>query len=483
MEQDMDVEARYMELSKEYQDLKKMYDILDQVIENYADAIWVFGKDGRCIRVNKAYERLSGVSRKELIGFHPSKLMENTVSNFTTDRVLQTKQPVSIEQTFYRTGRSVIVTTIPVLDENGDVVLGISSDRDVTMLARLQEELRHANEISREYEMKMEVLKKGAIYGASSLVMEDSRTKSFIAKAMKVAPLDSTVLILGETGTGKGEIAKLIHQNSQRANEAFVEINCGAISPELIESELFGYEKGAFTGASSRGKLGFFQVADKGTIFLDEISELPLLMQVKLLRALQEQEIIPVGATKPRKIDVRVIAATNRNLEEMVQHRLFREDLYYRINVFPILVAPLRERRDDIVPLAKNFLKKLNDRYNYRKEFRPDVLKVLCKYEWPGNVRELKNVIEQAFINEEGNVIGTDDLSFAGSQFDAELDITFRKQPGESLERFLSRVEYNFIQDAYNTAGNVRDAAKSLNMSAATFVRKRAAYLKRMEEL
>lgn len=228
-----------------------------------------------------------------------------------------------------------------------------------------------------------------------------------------------------------------------------------------MESELFGYERGAFTSANCNSKFGLFQVPDKGTIFC-EISELPLLMQDNLLRALQKQEIIPVGSIRPREIDVKVIAATNRNLEEMVQHNLLRKDLYHRINVFPILVAPLREKWNDIIPLSKAFLKKLNRRYNCRKEFCPDVLNLLCKYEWPKNIRELKNVIEQAFINKEGSITSADSLSFAGDRINADLDVAFRKQPNESLDDFLARVEDSgFIELHYRILN--QDGAIALN--------------------
>nr|WP_325179056.1 sigma 54-interacting transcriptional regulator [uncultured Oscillibacter sp.] len=475
-------EEKYAQLLVRFQELSRMYNILDQVIENSADAFWLFDQNGHCIRVNSAYERLIGMSRTELIGIHASELIGTAVSDISTNKVLERKQPVSFEQKFLKTGHSAIVTSTPVYDKEGNFVVGICNDRDMSALESLKQKLQQADKLTKEYEMKIETLKKAYIHGDSNLILVDPRSKVLLSRAMKVAHMDSTVLILGETGVGKGEIAKMIHKSSSRAEEAFVEINCGAISPELIESELFGYEKGAFTGANTGGKLGLLEVANKGTVFLDEIGELPLLMQVKLLRVLQEREIIPVGSTQQHKIDIRIIIATNRDLEEMVKCKLFREDLYYRINVFPLTVPPLRERVEDITPLANLFLKQLNRRYNYRKEFRPDVLNLLRRYEWPGNVRELKNSIEQAFINAESNIIGIEDFHFSDSNIACDTGPSFQKGPGETLADFLSRIEYRLIQDAYNTAGNVRKAAKLLNMSPATFVRKRSIYIEKAEE-
>ena len=214
----------------------------------------------------------------------------------------------------------------------------------------------------------------------------------------RVRKLDTTVLLTGETGVGKDKIASYIVRGSNRSAERFIKVNCGAIPSTLIESELFGYERGAFTGANKEGKMGLFEVADKGTIFLDEVGELPPDMQVKLLRVLQEQEIERIGSNKPIKVDVRVIAATNRNLLEMMREKTFRADLFYRLNVFPVTIPPLRERKDDIIPLAEQFLTDLNHKYGMEKRLTDAAKDVLLEYRWPGNVRELKNVVERSMI-------------------------------------------------------------------------------------
>lgn len=468
------LEKQYAEMKQKYEALQKMYDVLDQVIENSADAFWIFDGDGKCIRVNAAYEELIGLPREKLIGIHPKELVGTVVSEICTEQLLKTKKVVAFEQEFYLTGKSALVTATPVFDKDGSLVMGICNDRDINTLQRLREQLSTAKALATDYKMKVEALKRGQLW-KPDIIAEDAQSKKLLETVYKVAQTDSTVLISGETGTGKEEIAKLLHQNSRRRKEAFVRINCGAISPELIESELFGYEKGSFTGANSSGKLGLFEVSNKGTVFLDEIGELPLQMQVKLLRVLQEREIMRVGGTKSIQIDIRVIAATNKNLRDMVDHGLFREDLYYRLNVFPLHILPLRQRPDDILPLAREFLKQLNERYNGEKQFSAEVLRQLQRFEWTGNVRELKNCVEQAFILSESDTIHISDLRMDLHGRPAS-DFLFCREPDEPLEQFLNRIEYKYIEDAYQKSGNVRAAAKLLNMSPATFVRKRAIY-------
>lgn len=274
---------------------------------------------------------------------------------------------------------------------------------------------------------------------------------------------------------GKEEVAKYIHKNSKRCNKHFIKVNCGAIPENLIESELFGYEKGAFTGANKEGKIGLFEVADEGTIFLDEVGELPLDMQVKLLRVLQEKEIERVGGVKPIKIDVRILAATNRNLEEMVSKKLFREDLYYRLNVVPIEIPPLRERKKDIVPLVEHFLSELNKKYNLSKRFTSVAMQSLLQYNWPGNVRELKNIVERVVIMSSNDVILKSDLPINNTFNLLEEEIGSIDEE-VNLKEIVERFELKFINKAFENYKNVRDAAKYLGMDPSTFVRKRKKY-------
>lgn len=288
----------------------------------------------------------------------------------------------------------------------------------------------------------------------------------------RVAPLDTIVLLLGETGVGKDMIAAYIHQNSLRKAKSFIRVNCGAIPPGLLESELFGYEAGAFTGASAKGKLGLFEVADGGTIFLDEVGELPPEAQVKLLRVVQSGEVTRVGAVQPRQVDVRIIAATNRDLTTMMLAGRFREDLYYRLSVFPITVPPLRSRPDDVKPLAESILAELNRRYGTHKTLSEDAVMRLEAYPWPGNVRELRNVVERAMVMSGANCIEAADLAAltgpparGGSA----------QQPVD-LRALLAETEKQYLEAAYRRHKNVRAAAQSLGMSTATYVRRRNRY-------
>ena len=238
---------------------------------------------------------------------------------------------------------------------------------------------------------------------------------------------------------------------------------------------MFGYEKGAFTGASKNGKIGLFELADNGTIFLDEIGELPLDMQVKFLRVVQEQEVERIGGSRPIKIDVRIVAATNRNLEEMVKQKTFREDLFYRLMVFPIHIPPLRERRKDIEPLAQLFLGQLNKKYGFQKEFSFEALELLKEYQWPGNIRELKNLVERAVIISSEDLIGSESIPVDAG----ERSPNVKRNKSETfidLKSELQRIELQYMEKAYKTCGNVRDAAASLGMTPPTFVRKRKQY-------
>jgi transcriptional regulator with PAS, ATPase and Fis domain len=296
----------------------------------------------------------------------------------------------------------------------------------------------------------------------------------------RVAPLDTTVILFGETGVGKEVFAKYIYQHSARKNKPFIKVNCGAIPANLVESELFGYEKGAFTGADKNGKMGLFELANTGTIFLDEVGELPLDMQVKLLRVLQEQEFERIGGRKPVKVDVRVLAATNRDLEEMVKQKTFRQDLYYRLMIFPVHIPPLREHPDDILPLAQLFLQTLNRKYDFKKYLSPLSAKMMQDYSWPGNIRELRNIIERAVIISNEDEIGPDALHLFTVEDRPETKSRVL-DPVKDLKTAMEELELEYINHAYEKYGNVREAAESLGMTPSTFVRKRQKYTKNVD--
>lgn len=307
---------------------------------------------------------------------------------------------------------------------------------------------------------------------ADDFVCESRAMSLVLDKVLEVAKYDCNVMIIGETGVGKEKIASLIHKNSGRKLQPLVKINCASVAENLLESEFFGYEKGAFTGASKEGKLGLFEIADEGTLFLDEIGELPLDMQVKLLRVLQDNEFQRVGGVKPIRTDVRIIAATNRNLQEMVEKKTFREDLYYRLNIVPINIPPLRERQDDIIPLINYFLCRLNKKYGFKKTLSSEAMNCMFKYEWRGNVRELKNIVERVMVMSNGDNISAKDLPEEIKTWGDEHHILLENDV-VPLKTALDKVEKHLLKVAFDKYGNVRDAARALEIDPATFVRKR----------
>jgi len=305
--------------------------------------------------------------------------------------------------------------------------------------------------------------------GFSEIVGNSPAIKGAIALARQVADSDSTVLLKGESGTGKELFARAIHMSSSRKDKVFVPLNCGAIPENLLESELFGYVDGAFSGAKKGGRVGLFQFASGGTIFMDEISELPFHLQVKLLRVLQEGKLRPLGANEENPVNCRIITATNRNIEEMVQKGQFRDDLYYRLNVIPIQIPPLRQRKDDIVLLSENYLEKYRTRCGLEKQLSQEALGKMMVYNWPGNVRELENVLERALHLSRGREILSQDI-----MFDSECENIYRVNETErvQLKGAAARAEKEVIISALKAHGSIRKAAVFLGVSHTTIANK-----------
>lgn len=449
---------------------------LDAIIESSYDGIYITDGKANTLKINKSYESITGLKRKDMLNRNMYDLQkEGYISKSATLMVLKNRKSNTIEQEF-STGRKVLVSSNPIFDEQGNISMVVTNVRDITKLYELEEQLAKNMELTEKYYTEIEAMRIQYL-NLSDIIAKDKIMLNLLELAKRVANVDTTVLILGESGVGKEEIAKFIQKNSMRKDKNFIKINCGAIPENLIESELFGYVKGAFTGANKEGKMGLFEVADGGTVFLDEIGELPLAIQVKLLNVLQEGEVKRVGAVNPIKINVRVLAATNRNLEDMTKEKSFRADLYYRLNVVPLTVPPLRDRREDIVPLVKHFLSKLNCKYNFEKSFTIEAVNTLYNYNWPGNVRELKNIIERVIVMSSSNKIFESDLpmksfsNFIGGNTDC-VSIC-------NLKEAVGKVEAKLIGMAFDSAGNVRDAAKMLGIDASTFVRKRKKYLEK----
>lgn len=439
--------------------------ILSDIIETSFDGIYITDAKANTILINKSYETISGLKREELIGKNMKDLVAAGVFSISgTLLCLEHKKTVTLEQIF-KTNKKAVITSQPTFDSNGNIVMIVTNVRDMTEISKLQNKLKENELNNLKIKSILEQFYKRKCF-SKNFVNIDEKSVSVLKLAKRVAATDAIVTILGETGVGKELMANYIYENSNRNSEVFLKLNCAELNPSLIESELFGYEKGTFTGGNKNGKLGFFEMANGGTLFLDEIGELEPNMQVKLLRVLQEQEIRRLGSTSSIKINVRIIVATNKNLADLVEQGKFREDLYYRLEVFQIVIPPLRERKKDIVPLAELFLKKLNDKHQTQKNFSKESLNLLKNYNFPGNVRELKNIIERSYIISD-NLLEFDNIN---SKEKKNLDYSV------NLKEKLEEIECQYIKSAFEKYQNIRKAAESLNMDSATFFRKKQKY-------
>lgn len=449
--------------------------ILEKIIETSFDGIYVTNSSADTILVNKSYERITGLKREELIGRNMAEFVSRGVmSEATSFFVLKNKKPLTLYQTF-NTGKSALVTSTPFFDENGEIKMIVTNVRDITELKKLQDKDRKRNDENIKYKGIIEELKL-QIASDDYIVAEDEKMLNLLLLAKRVARVDTTILITGETGTGKEVLAKYIYNNSARKDKPFIKINCGAVPENLIESEFFGYTEGSFTGALKGGKIGIFEAANNGTLLLDEIGELPLGMQVKLLRVLQDGKFERVGSNKTIKVDVRIIASTNKDLNKMVEKGLFRKDLFYRLNVVPLNIPPLRDRGSSIIPLAEYFLKVYNEKYGMKKTISNEALKYLYEYNWPGNIRELRNLIEMLVVTSIESTINSCNLPSNIREY-MRMDEIDSSDNISKLSDAVGKVEKDLISKAYEKHGNVRDAAKELGIDPSTFVRKRKKYV------
>ncbi len=438
-----------------------------------SDGICLVDNKGFITAINKGYTEITEIKQEEIVGKHiENAVKEGYFSNAVSLLVIEQKKKISSLATINQNNKKVLITGNPIFDDKGEVIQVLTVMRDLTELIRLKDKIETTERKNKKYlnELnfyKSKFIKNSNFIGESPKIQEIKEVINYVAKT------EVTVLITGETGCGKEVIAKEIHDKSNRNKLPYIKVNCAAIPENLIESELFGYEKGAFTGALSKDKLGMFEVANGGTILLDEIGEMPLNLQSKLLRVLQEKEIRRIGGTKSIKLDVRVIASTNCNLKELIKSGKFREDLYYRLNVLPIRIPPLRERKDDIPLLAHEFLEKLNIKYNKKKVFDSLGMQVLEQYEWPGNVRELQNVIERlVVINDDDfidfdsvvNILGKDKIHIGSANENLMLK--------EAVELF----EKEIIERALKKHGSTYKAAKVLGVTQPTVFRKAKAF-------
>lgn len=435
-----------------------------QILNSIKDAVFVDDADGNSIWCNDSCAQLYKINLNEMHGKNVNYLESIGVFNPSVARmVIEKNEEVTIIHE-NKDGKKLLSTGIPIFDSEGNLSKVITTSRDITELSLLQNKLESMENVLENLKSKdHQLISNGLIANSPAMFNVFQLIK-------RLADLDSTVLITGESGVGKGVVAKLLHENGSRSKYPFVKINCGAIPENLIESELFGYEPGSFTGSRNEVKKGLFEVAEKGSVFLDEISELPINLQVKLLQVIQEKEITRVGGVKNIPVDVRIISATNKELQNQVLIGAFREDLYYRLNVVPINVPPLRERYEDILPLVNSIMDTYNKKLKENKILDPSALAMLLRYNWPGNVREVHNIIERLIITTRGKVILPENIpnfiqTSVNSSFSSGYESTTLKDVVERTEEELLRVTYNKYQ-------STRMVAKILDVSQPTIVRK-----------
>lgn len=447
--------------------------ILASFVDSLPDGVMIVARDGTIEMANQAQERLTGILNKRILGQTIFDLVHQGLYNDPLiDMILKRKEPVTIMQ-YTPLQNCLQVTATPVMTNNGDIDYVVLYSKDVTELYQLQQQLEQTKLLTQQYSSEITEMRVQS-WENVDIVAKSEQMKKVIDLALRLASVETTVLIFGESGTGKEVVAKIIHDQSERKHGPFIKVNCSAIPESLIESELFGYEPGTFTGGRKEGKAGLFELAHNGDIFLDEIGDLALAVQPKLLRVLQEKEVVRLGGSKVRKVDVRVIAATNKDLKELVKQNRFREDLYFRLNVVPITIPPLRERKDDIIPLAYYFKEQFSKKYKVRKEFSGEVLNRFYTYDWPGNVRELQNAVERLLVVSSGDMITLKDLPpdlLPNLNGGAGRIIVNGILP---LKQAVREVERQLIEQGLATFGSTSKVAEVLGVHQTTVIRKMA---------
>ncbi|MDO4870085.1 MAG: sigma 54-interacting transcriptional regulator [Bacillota bacterium] len=442
------------------------------LFDNIFDLITVSDKDGNLIKTNSAIEKQFGIKRELAVGTNVDDLEKNGIlSKSVTKEVLKRGTPYSLVQDT-STGHRLLVTSTPVYDQTGQLYKIFNISKDVTTITALEDKLQEAEELINEYEKQVTYMGSNAKKITSNITMQQA-----LNTVMQITAVNSTVLIEGETGVGKDVMARNIHDTSVNKAGPFVKVNCGAIPDSLIESELFGYEKGAFTGALQQGKAGLVASAEGGTLFLDEIGELPLNMQVKLLDLIQTKSYYAIGSVAPRTANIRIIAATNQNLSQMVKSGRFREDLYYRLNVVPLYIPPLRERRSEIPHLVNEFLSAFCNKYNKNKHISREAMALIVNAPWPGNIRELENMIERLVVTSSSQIITPDDLPATILDDSTNLDvdenaIEIKINKIIPLKDAQDKMEIALLEKALELLPNKSVAADVLGIHRTTLSRK-----------
>lgn len=465
----MDNNGKYFfdSIEKELRYYKQSYEDLQKILENSFDQITIADGKGTLLMSSINSKKYFGIDSQNIIGRNVKELeSKGILKPSITKKVLETRKKQTIIQDT-GTGKRLMVTGLPMFDENGELMRILNISQDISEIEELKHKLMDTQEILdwfRDELLRTKIPKYNFVKPQSLAMGKVSELVNHVCN------LDVTVLILGETGVGKGFIAETIHNMGNRRNSPFINVNCGAIPHNLLESELFGYVKGAFTGASEKGRRGFFELANNGTIFLDEIAETSKDLQVKLLHVLENKKIYRIGDDKPIHFNARVIAASNKELLEQVQQGFFRKDLYYRLNVVPIYIPPLRERLEDIFPFIEYFLKKFNDKYGYEKRFSPSAYEVLFEYDWPGNIRELGNLIERILVTSSGTIIDRATVQDAVHMKQSKARVVIPEIV--PLKQAVLEVERQLLKRAFHEFKTTRRMAEALQIDQSTVVKK-----------
>ena len=446
----------------------------DNIMESVCEALLITDGKGTIVKIGRDFGETYEIAPEEMIGKSIYEMEQKGYLNPSISRmVIESKERTTIKQKIKK-GRDVIVTGIPILDAGGELKFVVSFCRDITDFVALQNQYKSLEGEMNRYREELRILRNEHVE-VEGVVAESPQMIRILQMIKKIALFDATVLLTGGSGVGKSMLAKLIHNMSGRKDGPYIEINCGAIPENLLESELFGYEKGSFTGANREGKVGLIELAQNGTLFLDEISELPLNLQVKVLKVIQDKKIMRVGSTKEIYVDFRLITASNKDMEEQVRKGLFREDLYYRLKVIPMEIPPLKDRKEDIIPMSMFFIDKFNEAYGLEKSLSYEVIEIFQKYEWPGNIRELENLIERLVLTSETDSIDIESLPVEMKNMGHGY--SDGSAGGRTLSEALEELERKMVCDAYAQCGTTIGVAKLLGVSQPTAVRKIKKYL------
>ncbi|WP_191565458.1 sigma-54 interaction domain-containing protein [Metabacillus idriensis] len=441
----------------------------EQILHSLKDDILVTNLDGIILKVSEFTGKIYGVESDSLIGKSVYDLeAQGLFTPILTPIVVKEKKKITFVQTTNK-GKKLLVTGIPVYNEDGEMYRVVSYSHDITDLADYKNFLISMEEEMERVKSELDLLRGKQLYD-SGIIANSAEMQKVISTSLQVSEVDVNVLVLGESGVGKSLLAKFIHNKSDRKKGPFIEVNCGAIPDSLFEAELFGYESGAFSGANQKGKIGLIELSHGGTLFLDEIGELPLTHQVKVLKVIQEKQFYRVGGTKPIHVDFRLISATNKNLELAIRDKLFREDLYFRLNVVPITIPPLRKRTEDIVPFIQLLLKQFEEKYNKEKKLDEAVIHHLLHYDWKGNVRELINILERLVVISPSTLITVEQLPeyILESVSPAAIPL----DQNQSLPEMMDDLEKQILLKARKKYKTTVRMAQALGISQPSIVRK-----------